>query len=232
MSSVSAKPQFRVVLVDDHAVVREGYRRMLERTQDIAVIAEAGTGEEAYRLICDLKPDVAVLDISLPGIGGIEVVRRVLAREPDQKILVFSMHEDTVFSSRALQAGARGYVTKSAAPEALVEAVRLVAAGKLYITDEMAQELAIQMLPGREKPIDALSAREFEVFRLLVAGHSLQEISRILCLSYKTVANHQSSIRQKLDVTNTAQVVRIALQHGLIGSLPDESEPHAGRTQS
>jgi two-component system invasion response regulator UvrY len=205
---------------------------MLERTQDIAVIAEAGTGEEAYRLICDLKPDVAVLDISLPGIGGIEVVRRVLAREPDQKILVFSMHEDTVFSSRALQAGARGYVTKSAAPEVLVEAVRLVAAGKLYITDEMAQELAIQMLPGREKPIDALSAREFEVFRLLVAGHSLQEISRILCLSYKTVANHQSSIRQKLDVTNTAQVVRIALQHGLIGSLPDEGEPHAGRTQS
>lgn len=231
MSTAAAGKVVRVVLVDDHAVVREGYRRMLERTQDIVVIAEAGTGEEAYRMICELKPDVAVLDISLPGIGGIEVVRRVLAREPDQKILVFSMHEDTVFSSRALQAGARGYVTKSAAPEVLVEAVRLVAGGKLYITDEMAQELAIQMLPGKEKPIDALSAREFEVFRLLVAGHSLQEISRILCLSYKTVANHQSSIRQKLDVSNTAQVVRIALQHGLIASLPDEGEQSTPRPQ-
>ncbi|HWQ39819.1 MAG TPA: response regulator transcription factor [Burkholderiales bacterium] len=214
----------RVALIDDHAVVREGYRRLLERTDDIEVIAEAGTGEEAYRLICDSKPDVAVLDISLPGLSGIEVVRRVIARAPEQKILVFSMHEDTVFSSRALQAGARGYVTKSAAPEVLVEAVRLVASGKLYISHEMAQELAVQMLPGKEKPIDALSAREFEVFRLLVAGHSLQEISKILCLSYKTVANHQSSIRQKLDVSNTAQVVRIALNHGLISSAPAAEE--------
>jgi len=222
---MSQEKSLHVVLADDHAVVREGYRRLLERTGDIEVLAEAGSGEEAYRLICDLKPDVAVLDISLPGLSGIEVVRRVIARNPDQKILVFSMHEDTVFSSRALQAGARGYVTKSAAPEVLVEAVRLVASGKLYISHEMAQELAVQMLPGREKPIDALSAREFEVFRLLVAGHSLQEISKILCLSYKTVANHQSSIRQKLDVNNTAQVVRIALNHGLIASAPEGEEP-------
>jgi len=223
---VNAAPvqPLRVVLADDHAVVREGYRRLLERTEDIVVVAEAASGEEAYRVICELRPDVAVLDISLPGIGGIEVVRRVTARLPEQKILMFSMHEDTVFSSRALQAGARGYVTKSAAPEVLVEAVRLVAAGKLYISNEMAQELALQMLPGREKPIDALSAREFEVFRLLVAGHSLQEISRILCLSYKTVANYQSNIKQKLDVSNTAQVVRVALHHGLIASAPEGEE--------
>lgn len=214
--------KLRVVLVDDHAVVREGYRRLLERTSDIQVVAEAANGEEAYRLICDEKPDVAVLDISLPGIGGIEVTRRVISRLPNQKILMFSMHEDTVFSSRALQAGARGYVTKSAAPEVLIEAVRLVAAGKLYISQEMAQELAMQMIPGREKPIDALSAREFEVFRLLVAGHTLQEISEIMHLSYKTVANYQSSIRQKLDVTNTAQVVRVALNHGLVANISDE----------
>ena len=116
---MSQEKSLHVVLADDHAVVREGYRRLLERTGDIEVLAEAGSGEEAYRLICDLKPDVAVLDISLPGLSGIEVVRRVIARNPDQKILVFSMHEDTVFSSRALQAGARGYVTKSAAPEVL-----------------------------------------------------------------------------------------------------------------
>jgi DNA-binding NarL/FixJ family response regulator len=213
-----------VVLVDDHAVVREGYRRLLERTGDITVIAEASTGEEAYRVVSDLQPDVTVMDINLPGIGGIEVVRRIVSRLPEARILMFSMHEDTVFSSRALQAGARGYVTKSAAPEVLVEAVRLVAAGKLYISHEMAQELAVQMLPGRDNPIDALSAREFEVFRLLVAGHSLQEISRILCLSYKTVANYQSNIKHKLDVSNSAQVVRIALNHGLIASRVETEE--------
>ncbi len=223
-----ATEKLRVVLVDDHAVVREGYRRLLERTGDIVVVAEAANGEDAYRLICDQQPDVAVLDISLPGLGGIEVTRRVIARLPDQKILIFSMHEDTVFSSRALQAGARGYVTKSAAPEVLIEAVRLVAAGKLYISQEMAQELAIQMIPGRETPIDALSAREFEVFRLLVGGHTLQEISEIMHLSYKTVANYQSSIRQKLDVSNTAQVVRIALNHGMIASAPGDGGEGAG----
>jgi two-component system, NarL family, invasion response regulator UvrY len=212
------KSAVSVVLVDDHAVVREGYRRLLERTEDISVIAEVSTGEEAYRVVCEMQPDVTVMDINLPGIGGIEVVRRIVSRLPEARILMFSMHEDTVFSSRALQAGARGYVTKSAAPEVLVEAVRLVAAGKLYISHEMAQELAVQMLPGRDNPIDALSAREFEVFRLLVAGHSLQEISRILCLSYKTVANYQSNIKHKLDVSNSAQVVRIALNHGLIAS--------------
>ena len=217
-----------VVLVDDHAVVREGYRRLLERTEDISVIAEVATGEEAYRVVCELQPDVTVMDINLPGIGGIEVVRRIVSRLPEAKILMFSMHEDTVFSSRALQAGARGYVTKSAAPEVLIEAVRLVAAGKLYISHEMAQELAVQMLPGRDNPIDALSAREFEVFRLLVAGHSLQEISKILCLSYKTVANYQSNIKHKLDVSNSAQVVRIALNHGLIASrseIEESAEP-------
>ncbi|MGH8678982.1 MAG: response regulator [Burkholderiales bacterium] len=229
MSEANTERKVRVVLVDDHAVVREGYRRLLERTPEIEVVAEAANGEEAYRVICELKPDVAVMDINLPGIGGIEVVRRVIARLPQQKILMFSMHEDTVFSSRALQAGARGYVTKSSAPEALVEAVRLVAAGKLYISREMAQELAAQMIPGRENPIDALSAREFEVFRLLVAGHSLQEISRVLCLSYKTVANYQSNIRQKLDVENTAQVVRIALNHGLISTAPDGESAREGQ---
>jgi two-component system invasion response regulator UvrY len=209
-----------VLLADDHAVVREGYRRLLERTEDIAVIGEAGTGEDAYRLFTELAPDVVVMDINLPGIGGIEIARRILAREPQARVLMFSMHEDVVFPSRALQTGARGYVTKSSAPEVLVEAVRLVAAGKLYISHDMAQELAVQMLPGNQNPLQALSAREFEVFRLLVAGHSIAEIARILSLSYKTVANHQSNIRQKLDVSNTAQVVRMAMAHGMLAAEP------------
>jgi len=226
---MSASHKTRVLLADDHAVVREGYRRLLERTDEIAVVAEAGSGEEAYRLFAELAPDVVVLDINLPGIGGIEAARRILARDSQAKILMFSMHEDVVFPSRALQTGARGYVTKSSAPEVLVEAVRLVAAGKLYISHDMAQELAMQMLPGHENPLQALSPREFEVFRLLVAGHPVAEIARILSLSYKTVANHQSSIRQKLDVTNTAQVVRMALAHGMLSSEP---VPGAAETAS
>lgn len=207
-----------VLLVDDHFVVREGYRRLLERTTDIVVVAEAASGEDAYRGFIEHSPDVIIMDINLPGIGGIEAARRILAREPQARVLMFSMHEDVVFPSRALQTGARGYVTKSSAPEVLVEAVRLVAAGKLYISHDMAQELATQMLPGRQSPVQALSPREFEVFRLLVAGHDVGEIAKILSLSYKTVANHQSSIRQKLDVSNTAQVVRMALTHGLLST--------------
>jgi len=206
-----------VLLVDDHAVVREGYRRLLERTDDLIVVGEAASGEEAYRLFGELDPRVVVMDISLPGIGGIEAARRILARDSAARILMFSVHEDVVFSSRALQTGARGYVTKASAPEVLVEAVRLVAAGKLYISHDMAQELAVQMVPGHHNPLHALSAREFEVFRLLVAGHRIEEIARILSLSTKTVANYQSSIRQKLDVSNTAQVVRLALSQGLLG---------------
>lgn len=215
--STAADRRTSVLLVDDHAVVREGYRRLLERTADLVVIGEAANGEEAYRLFGELNPRVVVMDISLPGIGGIEAARRILARDPSARILMFSVHEDVVFSSRALQTGARGYVTKSSAPEVLVEAVRLVAAGKLYISHDMAQELAVQMVPGQHNPLHALSAREFEVFRLLVAGHRIEEIARILSLSTKTVANYQSSIRQKLDVSNTAQVVRIALSQGLLG---------------
>jgi two-component system invasion response regulator UvrY len=220
-----------VLLVDDHAVVREGYRRLLERTPDIAVVAEAGSGDEAYRAFVEHAPAVVVMDINLPGVGGIETARRMLARESQARILMFSMHEDVVFPSRALQTGARGYVTKSSAPEVLVEAVRLVAAGKLYISHDMAQELAVQMLPGHETPLQALSAREFEIFRLLVGGHSVAEIAKLLSLSYKTVANHQSSIRQKLDVTNTAQVVRLAMAHGFVSAeVPpdDPAEPLPG----
>jgi DNA-binding NarL/FixJ family response regulator len=214
-----------VLLVDDHAVVLEGYCRLLERTPDIAVVADAANGDDAYRRFVEFRPDVVVMDITLPGIGGIEVARRMLSREPEARILMFSMHEDVLFSSRALQTGARGYVTKSSAPEVLVEAVRLVAAGKLYISHDMAQELAVQMLPGNESPLQALSPREFEVFRLLVGGHSIGEIAKMLSLSYKTVANHQWNIRQKLDVSNTAQVVRMAIAHGMIDAEPP---PDAG----
>jgi two-component system, NarL family, invasion response regulator UvrY len=208
----------RVLLVDDHAVVREGYRRLLERTPEIEVVAEAATGEDAYRVFCELTPDVVVMDINLPGMSGIEAARRMLAREPDARILVFSMHEDALFGSRALQAGARGYVTKASAPEVLVEAVKAVSAGRLYISHDMAQELALQTVPGPDLPLNTLSPREFEVFRLLAEGKSVSDIARILSLSQKTVANYQSLIKQKLEADTSAQMVWIALKRGLVGN--------------
>jgi DNA-binding NarL/FixJ family response regulator len=208
----------RVLLVDDHAVVREGYRRLLERTPEIEVVAEAATGEDAYRVFCEMAPDVVVMDINLQGMSGIEAARRMLAREPDARILVFSMHEDALFGSRALQAGARGYVTKASAPEVLVEAVKAVSAGRLYISHDMAQELALQTVPGQDLPLNTLSPREFEVFRLLAEGKSVGDIARILSLSQKTVANYQSLIKQKLEADTSAQMVWIALKRGLVGN--------------
>jgi len=208
-----------VLLVDDHAVVREGYRRLLEQTEDIRVLAEAGNGEDAYRLFCELRPRVVVMDISLPRISGIEVTRRVVARDPGARVLVFSMHEDVVFASRALAAGARGYIAKSAAPEVLVEAIRRIAAGQRYVDHGMAQRLALQRVGSEPDPVSVLTEREFEVFRLLAQGQPVNEIAGILNLTAKTVANHQSALRQKLGIDNAAQLVRLAARHGLIGDV-------------
>jgi DNA-binding NarL/FixJ family response regulator len=208
----------RVVLADDHPVVREGYRRLLERAGGIEVVAEVGDGESAYRAFCEHQPDVLVIDINLPGISGIEATRRVLAREPGARVLVFSMHEDVVFASRALQAGARGYITKNSAPDVLVEALRAIARGKMYISHDVAQRLATQVLPGGSVAFNELSAREFEVFRLLAEGKSVAEIARILSLSPKTIANYQSLIKQKLDADTSAQMVWIALRSGVISA--------------
>ena len=212
----------RVILIDDHAVVREGYRRLLERTSDIQVVAEAGSGEDAYRLFCDLQPEVVVIDVNLTGMSGIEATRRIIAREPLARVLVFSMHEGALFGSRALQAGARGYVTKASAPEVLVEAVRAVAAGRLYISHDVAQQLAFQSLPGNDTPLGELSPREFEVFRLLAEGKSINDIARVLSLSQKTIANYQSIIKQKLEADTSAQMVWIAMRTGVLGG---SSEP-------
>ncbi|MBU3694847.1 MAG: response regulator transcription factor [Rhodocyclaceae bacterium] len=208
-----------VLLVDDHAVVREGYRRLLEQTEDIRVLAEAGNGEDAYRLFCELRPRVVVMDISLPRISGIEVTRRMVARDTGARVLVFSMHEDVVFASRALAAGARGYIAKSSAPEVLVEAIRRIATGQSYVDHAMAQRLALQRVGSDPDPVSVLTEREFEVFRLLAQGQAVADIAGILNLTPKTVANHQSALRQKLGVDNAAQLVRLAARHGLIGDV-------------
>jgi len=204
-----------ILLVDDHAVVRQGYRRLLERESDIRVVGEAGNAVEAYRAFCQVRPDVVVIDISLPDVSGIEAMRRMLAREPNARMLVFSMHEESVFASRALKEGARGYITKASAPDVLVEAVRTVSAGEMYLSRDIAQAVALKNLADTDTAFEALSAREFEIVRLLVAGHTISTIAGKLGLGYKTVANYQSAIRHKLGVETPAQLLRIAARSGL-----------------
>jgi len=212
---MSALPSISVLLVDDHAVVREGYRRLLERSPDVRVVGEAASGAEAYRDFCRLAPDVVVMDISLPDVSGIECMRRMLQREARSRILVFSIHDEWIFPDRALKAGAMGYVTKASAPEVLVEAVRSVARGDVFLSADIARTIALHGISGKNTPFAALSTREFEIARMLVAGHSVRTIAERLCLNYKTVANHQSNIRQKLGAGTAAQLIRIAADSGL-----------------
>jgi two-component system, NarL family, invasion response regulator UvrY len=205
--------QVSILLVDDHAVVREGYRRLLEKQGDIAVIGEAADAATAYCQFCSLEPQIVVMDITLPGASGIEAMRRMLLQRPDGRVLIFSMHEEAIFARRALQAGAFGYVTKASAPNVLVEAIHSVAAGKKYLSADVAQKLALHDFAAEQA--DGLSAREFEVLRQLAKGHSIKEIAESMGLNPKTVANHQSSIKQKLGADTAIQLLRKAGQLGL-----------------
>ncbi|MFK8066805.1 MAG: response regulator [Gammaproteobacteria bacterium] len=210
------KSTITVLLVDDHTVVREGYKNLLENQPDIEVIAEASSGEDACKYFLETDPDIVIMDLSLPGIGGLEAIRRIIAREPEAKVLVFSMHEDAVFVDRALQVGARGYITKSSAAEELVEAVRTVAKGKDHLDPEIAQRLAIQKTRGQNTPFGNLSTREFEIFCLLAEGANVATIAERLSLSYKTVANYSTQIKNKLNVSTAAELARIAIRYGLV----------------
>lgn len=205
-----------VLLVDDHELVRAGFRRLLEDGDKFTVVAESGSGEQAVQDFNKHHPDVVVMDISMPGIGGVGAIERIIAREPSAKILVLSVHEDSVFTTRAMQAGALGFIPKRSAPEEMLKAVEMVAQGKTCIAPEIAQQLAMQKLTGSENPLDVLSQREFEVFRLLAEGKTVNEIADILSLSPKTVGTHHTNIKQKLNVSNSAELARLAIRHGLI----------------
>jgi DNA-binding NarL/FixJ family response regulator len=204
-----------VLLVDDHAVVRVGYRRLLERHGDIVVIGEAADAAAAHTLFCRLDPQIVVIDITLPGTGGIEAMRRMLAVKPDTRALIFSMHEETIFARRALQAGAFGYVTKASAPDVLVKAVHCVASGKKYLSPEIAQALALRDVVADAGAADGLTAREFEVLRLLAQGRSIGQIAQSMNLQSKTVANHQTAIKRKLGIDTAIQLLKAAAQMGL-----------------
>ena len=205
-----------VVLADDHAVVRSGLRRLLENNEGIEVIAEAESGEQAYQKYGEHSPDVLVMDMSMPGMGGLEALRRIITRYPTAKVVIFSMHENAAFASQALSAGARGYVGKSGAADDLVSAVREVANGKGYLSADVAQKIALQNLSGNDDPLRKLSAREFEIFRLLVDGNSVEAIGDQLNISHKTVANYQTLLKQKLGINSPVEMVRLAIRYGVI----------------
>jgi two-component system invasion response regulator UvrY len=208
--------QINVMLVDDHAVVRMGFKMLLETALDIKVIAEAENGETAIKAYMEHKPNVVVMDITMPGMGGLEAIDRILAKDSSAKILVLSAHEDSVHPKRVLNAGAMGYLTKRSAAEELIKAIHMVATGKKYIEAGVAQQMAIQQLSGTQSPVDVLSEREFEVFMSLAKGKTTNEIAENLFLSPRTVGTHLYNIKQKLNANNSAEIALIAMRSGLL----------------
>jgi len=206
----------RIMLADDHAVVRSGLRRMLEQVPSFHVVAKADSGEQAYQLFTDNLPDIAVLDLSMPGMGGLEAIRRILSRHAHARLLVFSMHENASFATQALKAGARGYVSKTGAHDELIVAVQEIIRGKTYISPAVAQKIALQSLVGQDSQLQQLSSREFEVFRLLAEGKGTDEVGEILRISQKTVANYHTIIKQKLGITTSVELIRMAMRYGVI----------------
>jgi len=205
-----------VMLVDDHAVVRMGFKMLLETDADVKVLCEADSGEQAIQRYMEFKPHVVVMDITMPGIGGLEAIERILAKDGAAKILVLSAHEDSVHPKRVLNAGAMGYLTKRSAAEEMIKAIRVVASGKKYLEAGVAQQMAIQQLSGEQNPVDVLSPREFEVFMALAKGKTTNEIADTLFLSPRTVGTHLYNIKQKLNANNSAEIALIAMRSGLL----------------
>jgi two-component system, NarL family, invasion response regulator UvrY len=207
----------RILLVDDHAVVRTGFRLLLQSLPEVSVVGEAESGEAACQRYTELTPDVVIMDLAMPGMGGLEALKRIRARHSHAKVLALSAHDDPMHARRALQEGALGFLSKRSAPEALLEAVSAVAAGNRYIDTHLAQKLALADVDGATKsPIERLSEREFEVFVRLAKGATVLKIADDLKLSASTVGTHLYNIKQKLGVSNQSELTLIAIRHGLI----------------
>jgi two-component system invasion response regulator UvrY len=207
----------RVLLVDDHAVVRVGFRLLLQSQAEVSVIAEAESGEVACQRYLELTPDVVVMDLAMPGMGGLEALRRIRAHHPQARVLALSAQDDPMHARRALREGALGFLSKRSAPEALIDAVTAVAAGQRYIDPSLAQKLALDEIDGTAKSVvDRLSEREFEVFIRLARGASVQRIAEDLKLAPSTVGSHLYNIKQKLRMTNQSELTLIAIREGLI----------------
>ena len=209
----------KVILVDDHAVVRAGFRMLLAASDGIEVVAEAERGEAVCQLYQQWQPDVVVMDLSMPGIGGLETIRRVISRHQDAKVLVFSVHDEQVYVHHAMSAGAQGYITKNSAPAILVDAIHALAADGTYIEQGL-----LKSMPQHDQQVDCqaiiatLSPREFDVLRLLAKGLTVQKIAEELCLGQKTVANYGTQIKSKLQVSNLAELAHMAVLAGVVKS--------------
>ena len=208
--------KINIVLVDDHSVVRMGFKMLIENESDMAVICEAETGEEGIAAFKEHKPSVVIMDITMPGMGGLDAIERIIAFDKKAKILVLSAHEDSVHPKRSLSAGALGYLTKRSAAEELIKAIRAVNSGIKYLEPNIAQQMAITQLSGENNPVEILSDREFEVFISLAKGKSTNEIADTMCLSPRTVGTHLYNIKQKLNANNSAEIALIAIRCGLL----------------
>jgi len=205
----------KILLVDDHAIVREGYRRLLESEPSMRIVGEASDAPQACQNARALRPDVVIMDIALPGVSGIEATRRLLKEQPQLRVLIFSMYDDAIYATRALEAGALGYLSKVSAPEVLVKAIHAISRGEPYLSSDVAANLGRSAAQSARSEVDALTPRQLEILLLLVQGETIQSIGQKLGLSEKTVANQQWAIRAKLGARNTAQLARLAAKIGL-----------------
>ncbi len=221
MAEVPARPErgvireegfqlLRILIVDDHPIVISGCRALLEADPGVEVV-EAQDGAAGFAVFFTHKPDVAVIDINLPGHSGLELLRRILEREPEARLIVFSMNDDPVVAARAIEAGAKGYIAKNDDPALFAEAVKQVASGGLYLHPEMARQIAFLRAGGNANAISSLSPRELEILRLLAAGRTMAQIADLLNVSYKTVANNCTQLKQKLGARSAMDLMRIAL---------------------
>ena len=208
--------KINILLVDDHSVVRMGFKMLIENESDMAVICEAESGELGITAYKENKPNVVIMDITMPGMGGLDAIERIIAFDKKAKILVLSAHEDSVHPKRSLSAGALGYLTKRSAAEELIKAIRSVNSGTKYLESTVAQEMAITQISGENNPVEILSDREFEVFMDLAKGKSTNEIADTMCLSPRTVGTHLYNIKQKLNANNSAEIALIAIRSGLL----------------
>jgi DNA-binding NarL/FixJ family response regulator len=207
----------RIVVADDHTIVREGLKQLLGAVSDMEVVAEASNGHEVVERVRALEFDLLLLDMSMPGRSGIELIKQVRAEKPKLRILVLSMHEEHQYAVRAIRAGAAGYLTKESASKQLVDAIRKVASGGAFISAEVAQQLALGAMPGAQAALhEALSDREFQILRMIAEGLSVSDIAARLSLSVKTVSTHKANIQQKMNLGTTAELIRYALTHRLV----------------
>jgi DNA-binding NarL/FixJ family response regulator len=210
-------PKIKVLLVDDHAVVRAGFKLLLSTSPDIDVVAEADRGEQVIQLFQQHQPDIVVLDLSMPGIGGLETIKRMVQRDKNINILVFSVHDEQVYVNRALNAGAKGYITKNSAPEILPEAIRTIQEGDMYVEQGLIESTPNQSLDyDYQQIIQTFSTREFDIFRLLARGLNAHKIADELCLGYKTVANYATQIKKKMHVSSMTELAHIAVILGIM----------------